>query len=367
MKACFVGVCLFLLFGCQRSFVPRKTQSISPFAKATRNSLYFLATDFIASGARRFDLEKGTLDPFVLPAFSDGSLGFDFLSRSLVVLNRGAGDHLSLSNPEFSSVVRQIPLPPSSNPQDIAVLNDSEAYVSYLNSSRVDRFNLRTGVRTMDGIDLSAWSDGDSSPEATYFFSRGGSVWLALQRLNNKTYEPSGKSYLVSIDPTKDAVSRTIELHYPNPPSEIRGFRDEMYVAGTGKVGLTDPVLDGGIEKFSGEPLVSQGIVVTEESLGGNLHDFCIVRENAGFAIVGRPQTDLVLFDPSGTSAARTLLKGSDFQFSHLLVDEERNLVFVADRKRSDSGIRVFDFDGIEQEGQRIPLELPPLRLLLGP
>ncbi len=367
MKMLAACAFFFVLLGCQRSFNLDRTLGGRPFVKGARNSLYFFATDFTTSGVRRLDLETGTLDPFVLPSLSDGSLGFDFLSKSLIVINRGAADHLSISNPEFSAVVRQIALPPSSNPQDVEVLDHSEAYVSYLHSARVDRFNLRTGERTMGGIDLSEWSDSDRYPEATYFFKHNGNVWLTLQRLNNETYKPVGKSFLISLDPAKDAVSRVIDLHFANPHGEIRSFKNAMYVGGAGKMGLNEPVLDGGIEKFGGEPLVSQGVVATEQVFKGDLLDFCVVAENAGFAIVARPKTELVFFDPAGGTSPRTLLQGETFQFSHLLVDDERGLVFVTDRKMNDPGIRVFDFQGVEQEGQRIRVALPPLRLLLGP
>jgi hypothetical protein len=361
--------CVFtlLLVGCQRAFDSQRTAAVTKFEKGSRNSLYFLATDFSSSGTRRFDLEKGTLDPFVLPSLSDGSLGFDFLSRSLIVLNRGAANHLSLSDAGFSKVVRQIPLPLSSNPQDIVVLGNSEAYVSYLHSAKIDRFDLKTGERVMEGIDLSPWSDSDGYPEAAYFYQRKQSVWLTLQRLNNTTYEPAGQSFLIRLDPAKNSVAGVIPLHYPNPLGEIRGYGDSMYVGGTGKLGFTDPVLDGGIEKFGGEPVESQGMVATEESFQGDLLDFCVVGERAGYAIVARPQTDLVYFDPSRRLPPRTVLSGRDFQFSHLLVDEEREIVFVADRNLADPGIRVFDFQGVEQVDRRIKLDLPPLRLLLGP
>ncbi len=333
--------------------------------KAGVRDLYVVASDFTTGAIYRVDLNEGQLSQTVFPAHADATARFDPKGSRLLVVNRLAGNHLTLASADLTQVLGQWAFPEASNPQDVLSLGNGEAWVSYLKSASVERRNLETGAVSAR-VDLSEWADADGYPEASFWIATAETAWIALQRLDTRIYQPAGSGYVIPISKNGEIDrERIVELSRGNPFTEIKPFGDRLCVGAVGKLDRAAPVLDGAVECWPTEGgAVTE--IVDERSLGGDILDFDLASETAGLAITSHPRTDLVFFDPSGGSVPRTLVMGNGYQFSHLLADPERQIWYVADRSSEKPAIRVFGWDGVEREEARIPLSLPPFRLTLG-
>jgi hypothetical protein len=366
MKWLSVFTLALALCGCGVSTRVQPNRLMTAFESTSLNSLYVYLSDVATGGVQKWDLPSGILASKTLPADRFGSLRVG-PSGEVVVINRFTSSYLTISSSNLERVERQIPLPPSSNPQDVFFLGNDQVYVSYLHETRIDRFDLKTGMPVGHGVDLSVYADADGYPEAAYFFSVGDQVWVSVQRLDVATYEPKNASFLLRIDPQTDQVIQKVTTLFSNPIGENRVFGGSVYVGESKALGLDSPVLDGGIEKFSLTGMHSESMAISEQALGGDLLDFVVLSDSLAMAIIGTPSTHLVLFDPGKGVLMKTIEAGNGYQFSQVLADFERQCVFVTDRSLTAPAIRVFDFEGNEDRKRRIDLVLPAFRIELGP
>jgi hypothetical protein len=338
------------------------------FKKTGHNSLYVVSTDFITGGVYRVDLATGRVSSAVLPVAPDATARWDKENNQLVVLNRSTGNtNLTVAPADLSKITTQIPLPAKSNPQDVFFLGNREVYVSFLKEKYIGRFHLGSGKKIAE-VALTALEDEDGFAEATYFQRVGDQLVVALQRLNSAIYQPSGKSYLGLLDTKKNILKTApIELEEPNPFTELKVKDGFLYVGEMEFIDRDVPILMGGIERFDALTLKSQKMVISEKELGGDIQDFEILTPTQGVAIVGTPDTEVVLFDPSTGKKNQVLLAREGIRFAHVMADYERQVFFVADRNASSPSIRIFDFNGVEKAALQISLKLPPFRMLLAP
>ncbi len=343
-------------------------QTGEPLRETLLNHLYVVVSDFTTGGVVKRDLRTGKWDTTVLPAHADALARWSHFTNELLVLNRLAGNHLTVTSPQFA-MRTQIGFADAANPQDILPLSIEQAYVASLHDTHLRRWNLRTGQAVGEGIDLSPWKDVDGYTEASYLHASVDRVALTLQQLDTRTYNPAGPGMLVVIDPQTDTVDAelTRPLARSNPFTEFKTWNGDLYLGEAGVMDRTKPVLDGGIEKLDGKNFRSGGIVVSELALGGDILDFEILTAELGVAIISTPQTDVVLFLPGTGQKVSLLLSGGGYRFAHVLVDRERSLFYLADRLAENPAVRVFDFTGVEKVASRLPLELPPFKILLAP
>jgi hypothetical protein len=351
-------------------------QSGAPLSEAPHNHLYAVVSDFTSGGVQRADLREGKWDAVVLPAHADALARWDSFSQQLLVVNRLAGNHLTISSPEFK-VMRQIGFTENSNPQDVLPLDNGDVYVSSMHDTHLRRWNLASGLQVGEGIDLTEWKDADGFAEASYMVASGGRVAVALEQLDIGTYLPGGPGTLLVIDPATNLPdkAKTRPLARKNPFTEFKKWDGKLYLGEAGVLNRKKPVLDGGIECIDPVTFASKGIIVEEAKLGGDILDFEILTDKLGVAIISTPSTDVMLFDPStgekvtppGGRPGEALLSGGGFRYTHVLVDRARALFYLADRDSEHPAVRVFGFDGGEKSGNRLPLELPPFKLVLAP
>jgi hypothetical protein len=358
----------FFILGCstEKSAV---SLPVVPLGPGAFNSLYVAESDFSTGGVQRVDLSTGrTSAPF--PAHADSVVQWDSFGKRAVVVNRLAGNHLTLASSDLSKMLLQIPLPDSSNPQDVLALGNGQAYVASLASARLSRWDLETGREVGTGVDLSQWADGDGSPEASALLRYKHLVFVLLQRLDTRTYEPNKVSYFLSVDPKSDEVVgvQKLGLKKPIPFAYPKILGDDLFIGEAGVLDRKTPVLDGAIERFDARTQKSRGFIVSEKDLGGDILDFEMLDGARGVAIVSTPVTRVVAFD-SATGRVKTLLdvERPGLRYAQVLADHDRNVFFVLDRDTRAPGVRVFGFDLLERVEQRIGLELPPFRAVLAP
>ncbi len=288
------------------------------------------------------------------------------------VVNRLFGDNLHLLDPQDDfRTVFQCSTGNGSNPHDIAFVNDDKAYVSLFEET--DLLIVNPSPRpdcadfTLGSIDLSAVADDDGIPDMDQMAIAGARLYVVLQRLdiNNILRIPAGPGAIAVIDVTTDELVDTIELVGENPFGATKGLvrqNQSLYVA---SAGIFD-VLDGGLERIDLRRGESDGFIVTEESLGGDITDFVLVDGNLGYAIVARPglTTALVSFDPAAGTLIDTVYEADGFTLVDIELND-RGEIYLADRTRERDGIRIFDAaTGAALVDEPIDLGLAPFEIV---
>ena len=266
------------------------------------------------------------------------------------VVNRFLGDNLQILDPGrgFTTVL-QCTTVPGSNPHDIVVVDPHKAYVTRYN--RTELWIVDPSATGCDGfrrgaIDLSAWADADGIPEMDQMALVGDRLFVTVQRLDRtRQFAPAGKSLLLVIDSTTDAVVATIRLASANAFGDASGIGREP---GTGKLlvnqaGNIFKTGDGGIQRVDPFTLTAEDFVMTEDELGGNVTDFVIASPTKGYAVVitDALRNVLVAFDPSQRVVTRRLLTRVDYLPDIALAPD--GTLWVADRNLTAPGIRIFD------------------------
>jgi hypothetical protein len=128
----------------------------------------------------------------------------------------------------------------------------------------------------------------------------------------------------------------------------------------------------GGIERVDPVSMTSQGFLITEEELGGELVDFALWSDTLAYAIVssglgGTFTTRLVSFDPSSGTLRGVVWDPEAWALSDCLVHPD-GWLFVAVRLPDDPGVRVYDAaTGALLSDGSIDTGLPPFELTLLP
>lgn len=340
------------------------------------NELFAVTTTYeVVGGTGRIGLDGGyptTIDEYTV--HSDAVVRA--WGRYVFVVNRMFADNvLVLDAGDAYRVVRQFSVASTGlNPRDIEVIDASKAYVSLFESNEILVCNPLTGA-TSGTIDLSGFVVDDALVEADQMLRLGSRVFLALQNLDRRVapWAPTGGSMLVVIDATTDTIVdadpetpgvQGIALQAQNPYGRLAydSARQRVLTAQVGTFG----VLDGGLEVVQPYTLVSEGLLVTEAELGGDLLDFALASPTIGWALISKPDfsTCLVRFDPSTGTKIDEVLCTSGFDLADLEISTDGRL-FVGDRRAANPGVRVLDaLTGATLAGP-ISTGLPPFDFVL--
>ncbi len=330
------------------AFIVTAAPGSAPLAE---ESLVAVTTDYETSGqCARMGLESPwTVETNLEPIGSDPVVRA--WRNRIYVVNRLFADNIQVIDPEAGfETVLEFSVGAGSNPQDIAFADDDKAYVSRYESVWLYEVDPSTGSIT-DSIDLSVFADADGLPEMGRMALYGGRLFVQIQRIDRSTWTPLLPSYLavvdvatnalIDVDPSAPGV-QGIPLRASNPNGAM--LLDEE--TGTIYVGETGSylVLDGGIEKIAAVSLVSEGWVVTEATLGGDLGGFTL-SGSRGYAVVSSDwfyTTRLVSFGVFTGS-----MTGTHYTTDGYVPDVEWDTatahVFLADRKITQPGVHVFD------------------------
>jgi hypothetical protein len=293
------------------------------------------------------------------------------------VVNRFLGDNLQVLDPGrgFTTVL-QCSTGPGSNPHDVAIVGPHKGYVTRYDEREL--WIVDPGAPSCAGflrgtIDLAPYGDADGLPEMDQMTLVGDRLFVSVERLDrSRQFMPAGRSRLVVIDTTADAVVGTVELSGANAFSETSGLVREpgtakLVIAEAGDIFKTG---DGGLERVDPDGLRAEGFFVTERALGGSITDFVLVSAIKGYAIVfvagDPPRNALVAFDPSrGTLTRRLLVRDENLPDIALAPD---GTLWLADQSLPAPGIRIFDVTADRQvTGRAIDVGLPPFAMAFLP
>lgn len=318
-----------------------------------------------------------TADDSVLTAIKDvASVHSDALVRSfggyIYILNRQGADNVQVIDPLNGFRTRkQFSVGNGADPEDIVFQNSSRAFVSRYNEDQMWIVNPNIGQRT-GLIDFSWLADADLVPEMAHMVKVGSRVFVAVQRLDRNTpppFDPTGTSYVAVFDAFTQqfidadggtAGTQAIALTGSNPFGEMvyNSLSGQVWVPEAGFFG----VKDGGLELINPATLAKSGIVISENTLGGDITDVVALDANRGAAIISDSNfnTLLVGFDLTTPTTIDTIYAPG----SSALQDAERSRdgrIFVSDRSLALPGIRVFrGSDHSQITTNPIDVGLPP-------
>jgi hypothetical protein len=171
---------------------------------------------------------------------------------------------------------------------------------------------------------------------------------------------------IVDADPSQPGT-QGIPLSGTNPiaPIQVELATGKLLVPTAGQYGVLDA---GGIERVDPVALQTDGFVVTEGALGGDLVDFAQWSATKAYAIVSLPgfQTALAAYDPSDGESLGIVYNPGAYVLADLLTYPTGQL-FVSDRDYFNPGVRVYSAASGALLAGPIFTCLPPNELILLP
>lgn len=297
----------------------------------------------------------------------DGSLVF--------VVNRLFGDNvLVLDASDGYGVVTQYSVTDAgANPRDIEVVAPGRSYVTLYEDDLVRIGDPVTGD-LLGTIDLSAFADADGVAEVDQMARLGERIFVAVQNLDRAGgWIPAGSSKIVVVDTTTDEVIDAtpetpsvdaIELQYQNPFWEMRYEPSIQRIVAICSGRFLD--LDGALELVNPFTLKSEGALVSELELNGDVLDYVLVDDTMGYVLVERLNFDtcLLRFDPRRVEAPTEVYCSQGFQLQDLELSASGKL-YLGDRAAANPGLRVFDAATGASLAGPIGVGLPPFDFVL--
>lgn len=278
----------------------------------------------------------------------------------IYVVNRLGGDNFQVVDAADNfSVTAQFSTGQGTNPQDLIALSATKAYVSLYqpednrsSESAVDDIlvmNPQTGeiLKTIDLTPFTA-NDGERLARASDLIKVGGKILVAVQDLGDLATAADQPGKIVAIDLATDSVADSVVLSCRDPVAMAYSNETRLlYVACADYFNLGSPY--GGVEVVDPEGLISLGLFVTDNDLGGAPGDI-EVGGGRGFVTVGTENegrtvysTSVVSFDLDAAAPRdiQTLYEGAAY-IQEIAVDAN-GLLLVGDRDPTVNGILFLD------------------------
>jgi len=357
---------------------------IPPGPKQPFSELLFVTTtDFATGSYSTVNLRDFSVDAD-LPSSTgiiEGDNDAVYFNNKVYVINKYGFDNITvLDVSDLSTAVTQFSTGNGTNPQDMAFVSDTKAYVSLLGSNDllvVDP-TASLGNEITGSVDLSVFLgvDADGVVEASAMEIVGKHLFVALQRLDNFAVVREG--VLAVVDMEKDILVDVDTGTQEVDPIVLTGQNPTFmsYDEGLGKIVVSETgsygIMDGGIEVVDPLSLEAEGFIIEEASLGGDVGAVEIIDNRVGFTVVGGFSPNKVVafdveVDASGTvtgSGSRDVVTDLSF-ISSLAVDGGKRLL-VPDRSFTTPGVRIFDtFTEAEVTASPLDVGLPPNTILI--
>ncbi len=292
------------------------------------------------------------------PVNPDAVAYYDWTEDMIFVVNRYLADNVQIveNNPGFSTI-GQYSVGNGSNPHDIRLADNTKAYVSRYEWKTLLIVHPYSGD-SLGVIDLSPFADADGIPEMDRMEIVGGRLFVTLNSIDRTTWLPDGPGKIAVIDVAADTLVdcdpdsagiQPIVLSLPNPYTELRydACRGRLYV---GCVGAWS-VMDGGIEVIDPYSLESEGVVITEQALGGDVFDVVLTPWETGYVVVlddaiwPNNFARLVRIDEPTGAVTDTLFQQTSGSGSSLAgIELNRQLeLYLCDRDLTHPGVRIYD------------------------
>lgn len=327
------------------------------------SKLFVVGSDYQSGILKSITLDSQKLTNISLDIFQDSRLlGY---GKALYILERIGADNIINYNPQKSgtdAVVYQKHLISNSNPQDIAFVDSSKAYISLENEPLILIINPATGdsigsINTSKYIFQPAQDSGVAAktPHAANMIIQNNKLYVALQRRNGDWQKSGGAGVLLVINIKNDSILGTLKLAYKNI-SDMATVNHSIYVSTSGSY---SSYMDGAIEKIDLSNN-KKSVVITADKLGGDPEkiahktgDLFYVSVYKGWQDVG---VKLVNFS-TGEIVAN--LPGIVDAYGGILYEPSTKRLFVGERDATASGVKVFN-DSNQLIAGPVSVGLPP-------
>lgn len=276
-------------------------------------------------------------------------------SGLIYVINRKGADNIQIIDPSDFKTVLQLSTGLATNPQDIAVVSASKAYVTLYEPEEnqtpgltVDDLliiDLSTGTiaRTID-LTPFTWDDGDRFARASSLLLIDNKLYIAIQDLpGNLALRPDQPGKLLRLDTRNEQIDAALTLECRNPFSMSTSPKTgKIFVGCADFFDLRSPY--GGVEAVRIEPFETEGIFLDDLFLDGWLGDLEVSGEH-GFAVVGATdysENRIVRFSMNEENSEFTVLYRSGSYLQEIAVSDEGDLL-VGDRNPEQSGVLFLD------------------------
>ncbi|PID81012.1 hypothetical protein CSA17_00090 [bacterium DOLJORAL78_65_58] len=350
-----------------------------------KRSLFLISLLLLLAGGAVADIERGpwvvTTDYEVFggvealedsdPWTSSGqlvSIPSDAVARwhdgLVYVVGRGAASLVQIYNPAWEwTMVGEFPVGEGSNPQDIVFPDDGTAWISCYDAPILLQVDLVTGT-ILRTLDTSIYADADGLPETGWMHLQDGLLYIACQNLDrNNWFQPTGPGRLLVLDTATAEWREPIALEGANPYTQFRVAPDGRLMVGCAG---SWAIIDGGIEAVDLTTGQTDGLILTEAQLGGEVLNFVPMEGGIMYALTSDSSFNTSLIRVQVDSAQVSVLESSmGFELVDLAWDGDFQ-IYVADRNLDNPGIRVFDSAaGNELTSAPVALELPPFMIVM--
>ncbi len=336
-----VGIIVILLYAGAAAF-------------AATEQVFVVTSDYETGGYAVFSPGSTTAHTRAGTIFQD-AVARSFGNR-LYVIERWHGDNILIfDQSNLDDPVMQFSVGSGSNPHDFLLLSETKAYVTLYERSGLLIVDPSSG-RITGTIDLSAFADGDGIPEMDQLLYCHNRIFVSLQRLDrNNLFQPAGLSQIVIIDPETDAIVdarpaqpgiQAIDLFFTNPiDMQYISETDKIIVAGAGSF---YNVGDGGLEWIDPNALRTEGQIMSESEIGGQLGGafgtLHMRSSSEGYAIIMTEdwlESRVIRFNLKERSTKPIHAPANGFIHADVLTIGER--LYICDRTIQNPGIRIFD------------------------
>ncbi len=341
-----------------------------PFSGASK--AFILTTNYLNSSFSVIDMADTTsVEKDIKPTHGDD--GVRYYDGKVYVMNRFGYDCIEVFDADNNfEKVSEFSTGSGTNPHDIAFISKNKAYVTCYDSTDLLIVNPTTGER-LGNISLSKYADDDGIPEmdkmTVFSFLGITRVYVSIQRLNRTAwYAPTDTSCILEINGRTNQVTKEITLTGVNPFTDL--VLDGIHLL-VGEAGSWF-AMDGGIERINLLTGETEGFIINETNLGGNILDFemypkytgvfglvlSLVEDYLGISLIQRCSyalisdlsfnTSLVSFNEQDQSST-SIYSTDGYQLADMAISDKGSL-YLADRSPSQPGIRIFNVVSGNQE-----------------
>jgi hypothetical protein len=212
--------------------------------------------------------------------------------NDIYILERGLGNVIKLHNDSTAgvAVTYQVNLGTGVNPQQIAFVSSTKAYITQYAGKNLVIFNPSTGTVT-GAIDLSrfdAYAGTDSAAPIPYMspaMVSGSFLYVGCQRLKvvGQYPEPADSSCIAVISTQSDSIVNKIALLKKNPYS-MDTAGGKLYVVCPGAYYV---YTDGDVEAIDLASQTNSGTVLAESAVNGDLGAIAMAGPTQGYITAG--------------------------------------------------------------------------------
>jgi DNA-binding beta-propeller fold protein YncE len=302
--------------------------------------LFIAESDFLSGLLEWKGLSDNALSGSHLSIFNDAAL--KSFGGYLYVIEHFGADNVMKFDPSKSGpsgVVYQTHIGNNWNPQEIAFLSATKAYISNMNEPKISIFDPSSGA-VSSAINIAAYTfkpDSNTSPYAGAMQMVGSDLYVLLQRRNG--YNPGAPSLILKINTATDAVVDTIATKFKN--GYAMAYTDgALYVSNPGG---SFTIGDGAIEKVD---LATKTVstVITETALGGK-PNLIAHKSGSHFYVqnyIGWKNEKVVELD-AATGTVVATLPGVKDAYGGIFYDSTDAKLYVGERDSVEMGVRIFE------------------------